>query len=186
MIPAIEGDVPTHAISMEATMRTIRTVALAALALMIGSFAVAGAESLAIARATFVTAKVEKFGQFEPRPNAVFKLGEDVRLYVEPTGFVAVERTGASQIDTTADIKVTAADGRVVVDRKNLMSLKHSNPQTLRNMFVNFSVKVPAAGMYVVSFRLNDNLTGRSLDYSLPFQVEAPERVAAQPDSPVP
>lgn len=86
-------------------MRSIRTVALATLALMIGSFAATGAESLAIARATLVTAKVEKFGQFEPRPNAVFKLGEDVRLYVEPTGFVAVERTGASQIDTTADIR---------------------------------------------------------------------------------
>jgi hypothetical protein len=184
MIPAIEGDVPSHAIWMEAVVRTICTVALAALALMIGSFAVAGAESLGIARATLVTAKVEKFGQFEPRPNAVFKLGEDVRLYVEPTGFVVVERTGASQIDTTADIKVTGADGRVVVERKNLMSLKHSNPQTLRNVFVNFSVKVPAAGMYVLSFRLNDNLTGRSLDYGLPFLVEAPDRVAAHPESP--
>lgn len=81
---------------------------------------------------------------------------------------------------------MTAADGRTLVHRKNLMSLKHSNPQTLRNVFVNFSVKVPAAGMYLVAFRLNDNLTGRSLDYSLPFQVEPPERVAAHPDSPGP
>ncbi len=185
MIPAIEGDLPSHAIWMEAAMRTIRTVTLAALALMIGSLAGAGAESLGIARVSFVTAKVEKFGQFEPRPNAVFKLGEDVRLYVEPTGFVAVDRTGASQIDATADIKVTGADGRVVVEKKNLMSLKHSSPQTLGKVFVNFSVKVPAAGMYVVSFRLNDNLTGRSLDHSLPFQVEAPERVA-QSENPVP
>jgi hypothetical protein len=171
---------------MEAAVRNVRTVTLAALALLIGSLAAAGAESLGIARASFVTAKVEKFGQYEPRPNAVFKLGEDVRLYVEPTGFVAVDRSGASQIDTTADIKVTGADGGVLVERKNLMSLKHSSPQTLGKVFVNFSVKVPAAGMYVVTFRLNDNLSGRSLDYSLPFQVEAPERVAAQPDSPVP
>ena len=167
-------------------MRTVRTVTLAALALMIGSLAVAGAESLGIARATFVTAKVEKFGQFEPRPNAVFKLGEDVRLYVEPTGFIAVDRTGASQIDATADIEVTGADGRLFLERKNLMSLKHSNPKTLRNVFVNFSVKVPAAGMYVVSFRLTDNLTGRFLDHSLPFQVEAPERFAAHPGNSVP
>ena len=66
------------------------------------------------------------------------------------------------------------------------MFLKHNNPETLGNVFVNFSVKVPAAGMYVVSFRLNDNLTSRSLDQSLPFQVEAPERVAAHPNSPAP
>jgi hypothetical protein len=171
---------------MEAAMRIVRTITLAALALMIGSFAAAGAESLAITRASFVTAKVEKFGQYEPRPNAVFKFGEDVRLYVEPTGFVAVDQSGASRIDTTADIKVTGADGGVLVERKNLMSLKHSSPQTLGQVFVNFSVKVPAAGMYVVTFRLNDNLTGRSLDYSLPFQVEPPERVAARQDSPAP
>ena len=162
-------------------MRTIRTAALAALALMIGTLAAAGAEALGIARVSFVTAKVEKFGQFEPRPNAVFKLGEDVRLYAEPTGFVASDRTGASRIDMTADIKVSAADGRVVLERKNLMFLKHNSPETLDNVFVNLSVKLPAAGMYVVSFRLNDNLTGRSLDQSLPFQVEAPERVAAHP-----
>ena len=167
-------------------MRNVPTITLAALALMIGSLAAAGAESLGIARASFVTAKVEKFGQYEPRPNAGFKLGEDVRLYVEPTGLVAVDQSGASQIDATADIKVTGADGRVVVERKNLMSLKHSSPQTLGQVFVNFSVKVSAAGMYVVTFRLNDNLTGRSLDYSLPFQVEAPERVAARPESPAP
>ena len=164
-------------------MWNIRTVALAALAL-IGSVAVAGAESLGIARVSFVTAKVEKFSQFESRPNAVFKLGEDVRLYGEPTGFVASDRTGRSQIDMKADIKVSAADERVVVERKNLMSLKHSSPETLDNVFVNLSVKVPTAGMYVVSFRLTDNLTGRFLDYSLPFQVEAPERLAAHQDSP--
>ena len=167
-------------------MRTVRTVTLAALALMIGSLAVAGAESLGIARASFVTAKVEKFGQFEPRPNAVFKLGEDVRLYVEPTGFVASDRTGASRIDMTADIKVSAADGRVILQRKNLMFLKHNSPETFDNVFVNLSVKVPAAGMYVVSFRLTDNLTGRFLDHSLPFQVEAPERFAAHPGNSVP
>ena len=167
-------------------MRTIRTAALAALALMIGTLAAAGAEALGIARVSFVTAKVEKFGQFEPRPNAVFKLGEDVRLYAEPKGFVASDRTGASRIDMTADIKVSAADGRVVLERESLMFLKHNSPETLDNVFVNLSVKVPAAGMYVVSFRLNDNLTGRSLDQSLPFQVEAPERVAAQPGNPAP
>jgi hypothetical protein len=165
-------------------MWNIRTVVLAALALMIGSSAVAGAEALGIARVSFVTAKVEKFGQFEPRPNAVFKLGEDVRSYAEPTGFVASDQTGASRINMTADIKISAADGRVLLERKNLVSLKHSDPETLSNVFVNFSVKVPAAGMYVVSFRLTDNLTGRSLDYSLPFRVEAPERVAAHPDRP--
>jgi hypothetical protein len=97
MIPASRAMWPSHARSMEAAMRTIRTVALAALALMIGSFAATGAETLGIARATFVTAKVEKFGQFEPRPNAVFKLGEDVRLYVEPTGFVVADRTGPAR-----------------------------------------------------------------------------------------
>lgn len=165
-------------------MWNIRTVALAALALMIGSSVVAGAEALGTARVVFVTAKVEKFSQFEPRPNTVFKLGEDVRLYVEPTGFVASGRTGASQINMTADIKISAADGRVLLERKNLVSLKHSDPGTLSNVFVNFSVKVPTAGMYVVSFRLTDNLTSRSLDYSLPFRVDAPERVAAQPDGP--
>ena len=35
---------------------------------MIGTIAAAGAEALGIARVSFVTAKVEKFGQFEPRP----------------------------------------------------------------------------------------------------------------------
>jgi len=154
-------------------MRNIRTAALAALVL-IGSLAMAGAESLGIAKVSFVSAKVEKFGQFEPRSNATFNLGEDVRLYVEPTGFVAADQTGRSQIDMTADIRISAPNGRVLFDRKNLVFLKHSSSETLNNVFVNFSLKVPVAGSYVVTFRLTDNLTGRSLDYSLPFQVEAP------------
>jgi hypothetical protein len=128
-------------------------------------------EPLGTARVVLVTGNVEHFGQFNARANAVFKPGEEVRIYVEPTGFIVSDDNG-EWIDMTADIKVSRSDGRVTLEKRNLFTLKQNAPKQACDTFVLFAVKAPAAGRYAVSFRLNENSTGRSLEYRVPFLVE--------------
>jgi len=167
---------------MEMTMVTnamrILTVVLSAVVLVTGSLAATGAELLGTSRVVFVTSKVEKFGNFEPRPNAVFQPGEEVRLYAEPTGFVTVDENRATKIDMTTDIKVSTSDGRVLLEKKNLLTFKQTSEKEIGNVFVNMAVNVRATGQYILTLRLNENSTGRYLDYSVPFLVKAQEKFA--------
>jgi hypothetical protein len=128
-------------------------------------------EPLGASRVVLVTGKVDCFGKFDARPNAVFKPGEEVRIYVEPTGFIVSDDNG-ERIDMTADVKVSTSDGRVMLEKRNLLTLKQNARKGTSDPFVFFAVKVPAAGRYVVSFRLNENSTGRSFEYRVPFLVE--------------
>jgi hypothetical protein len=128
-------------------------------------------EPLGTARVVLVTRGVDSFGQFNARPNAVFKPGEEVRIYVEPTGFIVSDDNG-ERIDMTADIKVSTSAGQVMFEKRDLLTLKQTARKGACDTFVFLAVKVPAAGRYVVAFRLNENSTGRSLEYRVPFLVE--------------
>ncbi len=128
-------------------------------------------EPLGTSRVVLVTSKVDFFGKFDARPNAVFKPGEEVRIYVEPTGFIVSDDNG-ERIDMTADVRVSTSDGRVILEKRNLLTLKQNAQRGASDTFVFFAVKVPAVGRYIVLFRLNENSTGRSLEYRVPFLVE--------------
>ena len=128
-------------------------------------------EPLGTARVVLVTRSVGSFGQFNARPNAVFKPGEEVRIYVEPTGFVVSDDNG-ERIDMTADITVSTSDGRVMFEKRDLLTLKQAASKGACDTFIFFAVKVPTAGRYVVAFRLNENSTGRALEYRVPVLVE--------------
>ena len=135
------------------------------------TFAKPRVEPLGTARVVLVTRSVDSCGRFSARPNAVFKPGEEVRIYVEPTGFIVSDDNG-ERIDMTADITVSTSDGRAMFEKKNLLTLKQAASKGACNAFIFFAVKVPAAGRYVVAFRLNENATGRSLEYRVPILVE--------------
>jgi hypothetical protein len=130
------------------------------------------AEPLGVSRVVFVTKKVEKFGEFQPRANAVFKPGEPIVLYVEPSGFIFPSENGGARGDMGVVLKVATADGRVLLERP--MTNKQNNPKGITNTFSNFNITLSAAGKYAVSITMTDNLTGRSLQYTVPLVVQAP------------
>jgi hypothetical protein len=130
------------------------------------------AEPLGVSRVVFVTRKVEKFGEFQPRANAVFKPGEPIVLYVEPSGFIFPGEKGGARIDMGINLKVATADGRVLLETPT--TNKQNNPKGIANTFTNFNITLSAAGKYAVSIAMTDNLTGRSLQYTVPLVVQAP------------
>jgi hypothetical protein len=153
--------------------------ALCALALANGPLTAMGDELLGTSRVVFVQKKAEKFGNFEPRPNAIFQAGEEILLYAEPTGFVVPADNRAKKIDMSMDIKVSTSDGRVLLEKSNLMTLRQTSETEIK-VFLNMAVNVRTPGSYSFAFRLNDNFTGRYLDYSVPFVVQEKLATSAQ------
>jgi len=153
--------------------------ALCALAVVTSPLTAMGAELLGTSRVVFVQKKAEKFGKFESRPNAVFHTGEEILLYVEPTGFVVSAENRGKTIDMSTDIKVSTSDGRVLLEKNNLVTLRQTSETEIK-VFLNMAVNVRAAGKYTFTFRLNDKFTGRYLDYSAPFVVQEKLATSAQ------
>src|SRR3954470_1933890 len=133
--------------------------ALCALAVLTSPLSAMGDELLGTSRVVFVEKKAERFGKFEARPNAIFQTGEEILLYAEPTGFVVAAENRGKKIDMSTDIKVSTSDGRVLLQKNNLMTLRQTSETEIK-VFLNMAVNVRAAGTYNFTFRLNDNFTG--------------------------
>src|SRR3954447_26132131 len=110
--------------------------ALCALGVLTSPLSATGDELLGTSRVLFVQKKAERFGRFEPRPNAIFQSGEEILIYAEPTGFVVSAENRGKKIDMSTDIKVSTSDGRVLLEKNNLVTLRQTSETEIK-VFLN-------------------------------------------------
>ncbi len=129
---------------------------------------------LMVRNATFVSRPNGGYGKYTPRPDAVFKSGEEMLIYAEPLGYGWKKTDDGYSIDFVVDFIVSSADGKVLGGRKAFQNMglksKVRNTEFFVSLTYTFSGIPP--GDYLVSTTLNDRHSPKSVNFDLPFTIK--------------
>jgi len=106
-----------------------------------------------------VTQPAKFYGDYTPRPNAVFQGGEPQQFYMEPKNLV-YPRTVAGTYEPAfdVDLQILTAGGQVVVSQEKFGSLRLPTKSPVQDIFLNLKVTLSGAppGEYRVRFVVRD------------------------------
>lgn len=123
--------------------------------------------------ATLVTQPAGKAGDIAKRPDAPFKVGDTVQVYLEPAGFTC-EPLGAGRYKTDVAVDAALLAGNAVVwEKKDFLPGHIEADVAPQVMFYNMKLGTTglAAGDYTLRFMLNDKDGGRSSMVTFPLKM---------------
>lgn len=126
---------------------------------------------LTIRRALFVASEPGGFGVYNPRENAVFKKGEPIIIYAEPIGYGYKQDGQLNVLALGVDVVVKDRDGKEVGRKDDFGELTFQSRYKNSEFFakLNYDFSGLPAGDYQVTSVLRDKVTGKSVDFTLPF-----------------
>jgi hypothetical protein len=126
-------------------------------------------------KAMFVTKAPDGFGIYDPRPDAVFKPGEKLFIYVEPVGFTWKEKDGLNHAQLVADLVLKDGEGTVVGEQEGFGTFtfdsREENMEVLTSLTIDFT-EAPV-GKYAAELKFTDKLGDKSASFELPFEIKA-------------
>jgi hypothetical protein len=128
---------------------------------------------LAVRRALFVAAEPGGFGVYNPRENAVFKKGEPIIVYAEPLGYGYKQDGSLYVLALGVDVVVKDSAG-VEIGRKDDFGELSFQSRYKNNEFfakLNYDFSGLPAGDYQVTSVLRDKVTGKTVEFTLPFSM---------------
>jgi hypothetical protein len=135
---------------------------------------VAAQGTLVFRKAIFVQDPPQGFGLYTPRPNTVFKSGEQLYIYMEPVALKWDSQDGVYHSMTTIDYEVQDTQGKVLAGQHDFgtMELKSREPNQEVMYRVNLSLTGAKPGKYVLVLICHEKSTGRSASMQLPFEFQ--------------
>ncbi|HKM63170.1 MAG TPA: hypothetical protein VJY39_11850 [Acidisphaera sp.] len=130
---------------------------------------------LTIRRAMFVTEKASGYGEYDPRPDNVFKAGEPLIAYLEPVAYGWLQvgpdlYTFGFDVDFAIKLKST---DKVVGERKDFGHLVQQSHA--RNLEYTITLTLNVSGApptdYILVYTLRDVTGPRSATAELPFTI---------------
>ncbi|MGU3496276.1 hypothetical protein ACLBXM_19725 [Xanthobacteraceae bacterium A53D] len=122
----------------------------------------------------FVSRKAESFGDFQKRPDAVFKRGEKLLTYLEPVGFGWKGiGEGHYEFGVVTDFEIINAKGRILGGQKAFQTVILKSHARNREFYVSLTMNISGAkpGDYVLAYTLHDVVNGGSARVEQPFTI---------------
>jgi len=132
------------------------------------------ATPLAVRRALFVAQHPDGFGQYEARPNNVFKPGEKLVAYAEPVGYAWKDvGDGQYEFGLVVDFLVKTPSGEVLTGKEEFARLVERSHARNREFMVVLTLNVSGAppGDYVLQYTLRDVNGPKRVSFDLPFKI---------------
>ncbi|MCP5080224.1 MAG: hypothetical protein GY948_00835 [Alphaproteobacteria bacterium] len=122
----------------------------------------------------FVTKRPTGYGDYEPRPNNVFKPGEDMIVYVELAGYDYKQEGKRFKAEFSVDMEVRSPEGKVLGSRKNFLQLSRSSRVPNREFFavVIYTFDQITKGKYAIRTFVTDKNANDKQWFQLDFEVE--------------
>ncbi len=122
----------------------------------------------------FVTKRPTGYGNYEPRPNTVFKAGEDMIVYVELAGF-EYRRDGkhfTSQM--SIDMEIRSRDGKVLGEQKDFLKLSQRSRVPGREYFavIIYNFATIPNGKYALRTFVTDKHADDRAWFQMEFEVQ--------------
>jgi hypothetical protein len=134
------------------------------------------ASPMVIQNGMFVTQKAASYGSFTPRPNNVFKSGEDLLIYAEPKYYKwASDAKDSFSFGVVIDAAILDDKGNTIFEQlKSMGPLTFQSREQVSEMMLNlsFSLTGAAPGDYTLRYTFHDVNGPKSAILSLPFKIE--------------
>jgi hypothetical protein len=122
----------------------------------------------------FVSRKAANIGDYEGRPDNVFKKGEKLLTYIEPVGFSRKAVGDSFEVNTVVDLEVLSADKKTTLNgQKAFFTHSVKSRGRVRDLFLDITLSLDGApaGDYVVAYTLHDT-TDRTTRIEQPFTIK--------------
>ena len=118
----------------------------------------------------FVAVKepAQYYGNYEPRPNMVYRSGEPMHFYAEPKNLVfPKDARGKYKPAFAVDLEVTAADGKSM-KKANFVTVKLDTRSRIQDLYLNLEVSLTSAppGKYNVKFVIRDQNSKKTAEFA--------------------
>ncbi len=121
---------------------------------------------------TFVTSEPLGFGVYDTKASNTFRPGEDIILYIEPTGFAygpldAERNNTLYSIDFTADFAISDTEGNQLTEQQAIPVSEIISHSQNKEVFIPFTITQTSpfpVGTYVITYTIHDENSGKSFD----------------------
>jgi hypothetical protein len=121
---------------------------------------------------TFVATEPLGFGIYDKKHSNIFRPGEDIILYIEPSGFEYGTVTGDRNntlytIDFSADFRISDTQGNVLTEQQGLPVDTIISHHQNKEVFIPFTITQTSPfppGNYIITYTIHDTNSGESFD----------------------
>lgn len=121
---------------------------------------------------TFVNSIPQGFGIYDKRATSIFAPGEDILLYIEPTGFSYGTTTDNRNntlysINFVADFAISDINGNVLTEQKGIPVNEITSHHQNKEIFIPFTITQTSPfpqGNYVITYTIHDENSGKSFN----------------------
>ncbi|HKR73671.1 MAG TPA: hypothetical protein VJR94_06125 [Candidatus Nitrosocosmicus sp.] len=121
---------------------------------------------------TFVTSDPQGFGVYDKKISNTFRPGEDLILYIEPSGFEYGTVTDDGNktlytIEFSADFAISDAEGNVLTEERGLPVSEIISHHQNKEVFIPFTITQTTPfppGNYIITYTIHDINSGKSFD----------------------
>jgi len=168
---AVAGEIADHAVDAENLLQQDKPAeALDAFDKSTDAFWAASPLQL---RTVLFADSVQGYGQYRPRSDSVFKVGDTATIYAEPFGYGFTASGDEFQATFKAGIEVTTPGGLVLAKSDDFGRLRWMGRTRSRAVHVAIDVELPdlRPGEYRLNVALTDDATGKASMATLPFTI---------------
>jgi hypothetical protein len=171
--PALAGQIEDMA--REAAAKAKAGDPVAAVEILRQAIATLTAEGpLSLRRVQFVAEPPKGFGIYKPRADNVFKPGEPLIIYAEPVGMGWKAENGMRHALVAADFEIRTPAGKILGGQKNFGRFEFTSHEQNQEVMTHLTIRLSGApaGKYVFAATYRDQMNGKSVDLSLPFEIK--------------
>ena len=173
-LPASAGPIADKAAEIEGLIAAQDSAAAGAAAAELFSQVWETAPEISFRQVVLVAEPASGFGVYNPRADAIYKVGEPVIIYAEPYGYgFGAPAEGLYSIGFIVDLKVTSASGDLLGELPNLTELalqsRAQNHEFQANLTYTLDGIVP--GNYILQTTLRDQNSDRTGSFETAIEI---------------
>ncbi len=129
---------------------------------------------LHVKKAVLVNEKAKGYGDYNARPDNVYKSGEIIRLYVEPVGLTRQKEGDHYVVAGAFDYTVAREDGTILIGKENFGRLDAKTKNFGTHDYVDFDYNFTGLkpGSYVIKTVIRDLTGSKIASVTTPVRIE--------------
>jgi hypothetical protein len=123
--------------------------------------------------AVLVTDKAAGWGMIEPRATSRYKIGDNLKLYIEPRDYRFGHSGGVNTFGMSVDLGLIH-DGKVIFAKDNFFNadFRNEKPMAKTHFSANLDLGALPRGDYIVSLIVRDHSSTQVARTRVPFSIE--------------
>jgi hypothetical protein len=125
-------------------------------------------------RAVSVDEPPQGYGIYTERSNNVFKIGEELLVYIEPVGLTWSDRGGYFRSLALIDYEVRTPEGRVLLGQRDAGTVELRSREQNQEVMYQFSLNLSGGspGRFLLAVTYRDAESGEAATFELPFELQ--------------